>query len=98
MLCVCSCVCQQDHLSISLERRGQVLSACILAGRTLFAFANQSARAERNLLGSRRVYHLPRIGASPPQGVILLISCSAVAILIWRRRVQPEFGTVWVVL
>ena len=33
-----------------------------------------------------------------PQGVILLISCSAVAILLWRRRVQPELGTVWDVL
>lgn len=33
-----------------------------------------------------------------PQGVILLISCSAVAMLLWRRRVQPELGTVWDVL
>jgi hypothetical protein len=33
-----------------------------------------------------------------PQGVILLISCSALAMLLWRRRIQPELGTVWDVL
>jgi hypothetical protein len=33
-----------------------------------------------------------------PQGVILLISCSALATLLWRRHVQPELGTVWDVL
>jgi hypothetical protein len=33
-----------------------------------------------------------------PQGVILLISCSAVGMLFWRRRVQSELGTVWDVL
>jgi hypothetical protein len=33
-----------------------------------------------------------------PQGVILLISCSALAMLLRRRRVQPELGTVWEVL
>ncbi len=35
-------------------------SICLhFGGRTLFAFASQSARAEWNLLGSGRVYHLP---------------------------------------
>jgi Gpi18-like mannosyltransferase len=33
-----------------------------------------------------------------PQGVILLISRSAFAMLLWRRRVHPELGTVWDVL
>jgi hypothetical protein len=33
-----------------------------------------------------------------PQGVILLISCSALAMLLWRRHVHPELGTVWDVL
>jgi hypothetical protein len=30
-----------------------------------------------------------------PQGAILLISCLALAMLLWRRRVRPELGTVW---
>lgn len=33
-----------------------------------------------------------------PQGVILLLSCSAVVMLLWRRHVRPRLGTVWDVL
>lgn len=33
-----------------------------------------------------------------PQGAILLMSCSAVAMLLLRLRIQPELGTTWDVL
>jgi hypothetical protein len=33
-----------------------------------------------------------------PQGAILMISCLALATLLWRRHLQPELGTVWDVL
>jgi hypothetical protein len=58
-----------------------------------------------DLFRAHMTYQMHRKTGSPlhsklikPQGVILMISCLALATLLWKRHVQPELGTVWDVL
>jgi hypothetical protein len=80
-----------------------------MTGWIIFAVAVISISAESfriahhlDLFRAHMTYQVHHKMGSPlrsklikPQGVILLISCLAVAMLLWRRRVQPELGTAW---
>jgi hypothetical protein len=89
------------------HRYAEAMTEWIIFAVVVISFSVESFRILRHLdlFRAHMTYQLHRKVGSPlhsklvkPQGLILLISCSALATLLWRRHVQPELGSVWDVI